>query len=53
MKLSYRDRSERVRSVIKTRQDNDVTNRIGLVYVENNTKLSQPIELGAVHDETR
>ena len=34
--------------MIKTKQDNDVTNQIGLVYAEIETKLSRPIELGTV-----
>ena len=33
-KLSYRNRLDHIRSVLKTRQDNDATNRIGLVYIE-------------------
>ena len=37
----------------KTRQDNDVTNHIGLVYTKNDTKLLGPIKLGAVSDKTR
>lgn len=43
IKLSYRDRSDRVRFVMKTRVDNDIINRIDLVYVEIETKLSRPI----------
>ena len=35
---------------MKTRQDNDMTNRIGAVYAENEIKLSWSIELGAVYD---
>ena len=34
--------------MIKTRQDNDVTDKIGLVYDEIKTELSGPIESGAV-----
>ena len=37
----------------KTRQDNDVTDRIGLVYVENNIEFSEPIIQGAICDETK
>ena len=39
MKLSSCAQSEQVQAMTKTRQDNDVTNRIVLVYTENNTKL--------------
>ena len=31
----------------KTRQDNDVIDRIGVVYAENDIELSWPIESGA------
>ena len=33
MKLSYHDQLDLVWFMIKTRKDNNVTNRIGLVYV--------------------
>lgn len=34
---------DQVRFVMKTRQDNDVIDRISLVYAENETQLSRPI----------
>ena len=43
MILSYHDQLDRVQFVMKTRQDNDVTDSIGLVYVEIEIKLSGPI----------
>ena len=52
-KLSFHERSNQVRSVIKTRQDNNVTHSRSLVYVENNTELSWLIRLSVVYDETR
>lgn len=36
--------------MIESKQDNDVTDGIGLVYAENDTKLLEP---GVVNDETR
>ena len=39
MKLTCHDRSDRVSSVMKTKQDNDMTDRTGAVYVETNTEL--------------
>ena len=39
--------------MIKTKLDNNVTNQIGLVYVEIETKLSGPIELGVVSYENQ
>lgn len=43
MKLSCHGRSGWVRSVMKTRLENDVIDRIGLVYVEIKIELSGPI----------
>ena len=40
IKLSYRDELNRVRSVTKATQHNDVTNRIGAVYTKNDIELS-------------
>ena len=51
MILDYYGRSERVPSVIKTRLDNDMTDRIGVVYTENGTKLSWSIESSVDCDE--
>ena len=35
---------------MKTKQDNDVTDRIGAIYAINETKLSWPIGSGAIYD---
>ena len=35
----------------KTRQDNDMTDHIGPLYIENETKLSCSIWQGMVYDE--
>ena len=43
MTLSYHDRLDQVRSMMKTKLDNDVIDRIGLVYVKTETELSGPI----------
>ena len=53
MKLSYRDQLDLVWSMIKTRKDNNVTNRIGLVYVRIETELMGSIWSSAVHDENK
>ena len=37
----------------KTKQDNDVTNHINVIYAENETKLLWSIGPGAVDDENR
>ena len=37
--------------MMKTRKDNDVTNCIGVVYVENEIELSWPIRPSVVYDE--
>lgn len=38
---------------MKTRQENNVTNRTSAVYAENNTELLRPIELGEDCDENQ
>lgn len=38
---------------MKVRQDNDVTNRISLVYTKIETDLLRPIQLGAFSDENQ
>ena len=40
MKLSCRDQSDWVISVMKIRKDNNVFARTGVVFVENDTELS-------------
>ena len=42
----YHDQLDEVRLVIKHKQDNDVIDRTGTVYVENDTELSWPIKSG-------
>ena len=55
LKLNYRDLYDLVRSMMKTKQDNDVTDHIGVVYAENETKLSWLIGSGVIceEDQTR
>lgn len=48
MNLSYRDQSDRVWSVMKTRQDNDKIDRTSAVHAKKDTELSWPIELAVV-----
>ena len=43
MKLSYYAWLDRVRFVMKTRQDNDIIDCICVVYAETEIKLSKPI----------
>ena len=50
MKLSYRDRSDRVQNMTKTRQDNNTTNCICAVYNENDIELSWLIRPSIVCD---
>ena len=42
--LYYRDLLDHVRSMMKTKQDNDMINRIGVIYTKNKTELSEPIK---------
>ena len=50
MKLIYHDQLNWVRSVVKTKQDNEMTELIGLVYIENDTKALWLIRLGQWHN---
>ena len=51
MKLRYRDWSDCVRFVTKTRDDNDMIDHISLVYAEIETELLWPIWPCAICDE--
>ena len=51
MKLSCLDWSDWVRSVEKTRQDNDMTDCIDADYAKKKTVQLWSIELGIVYDE--
>ena len=53
-KLNYHNRLDRMRSIKKTRQDNDVTNRTGVIFVEYDIELSRLMGHYAVYnkDET-
>ena len=50
-KLNYQDLSNLMRSMMKTRQDNNVIDYTGVVYIENKTKLSWPIKTSAICDK--
>lgn len=50
MKLSFRDQSNQVSCVIKTRQDSNMTDLICAVYDENDIKLSRLIGSGDDND---
>lgn len=51
--MNYHDRFDQVQSIMKTREDNNMTNRTGEVYVENDIKLLCPIRTGADNDENQ
>ena len=53
IKLSYHDWSDWAWFVMKSSEDNNVTNCIGLVYVEIKIKLTRLIELGVIYDENK
>ena len=40
LKLNYQDQFDRGGSVIKQRQENDMTDHIGAIFVKNNTEVS-------------
>lgn len=52
-KLSYYDQSDRVQYIMKTKQNNDITDRTGTIYAKNDTELSWLIEPGVVYDENQ
>ena len=41
--LNYHDRLDRVWSMLKTRQDNNLTNYTGVVFAKNYIELLEPI----------
>ena len=51
--LNCRDRPNWVRYVIKTRYDNDIIDRISLVYAKTEIELLGPIWSGGVYDESQ
>ena len=53
MILNYHDQLEWVHSVEKTKQDNDVIDHTGVIYVKNDAKLSSSIRSDADCDENQ
>ena len=53
MKLNDYDGSKKVLSMMKTRQDNDITDRTSVVYAKIITKLSWLIKQDVVYYEKR
>ena len=51
LKLNYRDQLDQVLYMMKTRQDNDVTDCISLAYTKIETELLRPIWTGTIYDE--
>lgn len=51
-KLSSRDWSN-LRSMTKTKEDNDVTKKTNVVYIKNNIELSWLIWLGVIYEENQ
>lgn len=43
LELNSHDRSNKIRSIMKSRQDNDLTNRISVISKKCNTELSRSI----------
>ena len=51
MKLNYHNRLDKVWSMTTTKQDNNMTNCIGVVYTKIETKLPWPVGQDAVYHE--
>ena len=52
-KLSYHVWSDLVQFMMKIKKDNNMTNRVGLVYAKNYTELLRPIKSSTFHEKTR
>lgn len=50
-KLNCCGQSNKVQYITKMRQDNAMTNPIGMVYAKNEVELSLPIRQGMIYDE--
>ena len=53
MILNYRDWFDRLQSMINTRQDNNMIDHIGVIYVRNDIELSWLIESGVDCDKNQ
>ena len=51
LKLNCYDLFDHVQFVMKSKQENDVTDYIDVVYTKNKTELSWPIRLGTICSE--
>ena len=49
--LNCHDWLDQMQSIMKSREDNNVTNCIGVIFIEYNIELSRPIWLCEVYDE--
>ena len=52
-KLHYYDRSNKMWSIIESRQDNDMTYRTGVISAEYDSELLRLIRQCAVYDEVK
>lgn len=44
--MTCHDQLDRVESIMKTREDNNITDRTSVVYIKNDTELLWPIRPG-------
>lgn len=51
--LHYHDRLDKMWFILKSRQDNDVIDRIGITFVKCTTELSRPIRQDTIHLEKK
>lgn len=52
-KLNCQNWLDKMQSITKTRQDNDVTNCIGVIYTEKDIELLLLIRQGTIYDEMK
>lgn len=53
LKMNCRNLSNLVQFVMKTKQDNNMTDRIGAIYTKNDNELSRLIVSDVICDETK
>ena len=51
MILNCKNQSDSVQFIMKTTQDNDVSDHTGVISIEYDIELSRPITLSVVYDE--
>ena len=51
LELNYHDWLDKMRSIMKNKEDNKVTDRTGVIFAQQDTELLRLIRWGTVYDE--